>query len=310
MRLHDDVLELAGRQFGLVCRDQLRELGLRPDAIVRLARSRDWVPVTDRVARRAGAPVTVEQRVLAAVLDLGGDAALSHLPGGHWYGLQGCSLTPLHLVTTQVRRHRPDGVWIHRVRELPPTWVTVHRGVPIVRPELLAIQLFAVCRPERAEVLVDRLWSLRLLSGPSIAAVLAQLGARGRNGIAGLRSYLDERGPDYIPPATNLENRVKRILGDAGVEMRRQVNSGDGAWTGRVDFRSETLPVILEVQSETYHAALVDQIADDRRRAALEADGFVVVEAWDTDVWTRPRVVVDAVEAALLAARTRTVTRQ
>ena len=159
-------------------------------------------------------------------------------------------------------------------------------------------------------MLVDRLWSLRLLSGPSIAAVLAQLGARGRNGIAGLRSYLDERGPDYIPPATNLENRVKRILGDAGVEMRRQVNSGDGAWTGRVDFRSETLPVILEVQSETYHAALVDQIADDRRRAALEADGFVVVEAWDTDVWTRPRVVVDAVEAALLAARTRTVTRQ
>lgn len=262
------------------------------------------------MARRAGSPVTVEQKVLAAVLDLGGDAALSHLPAGHWYGLQGCSLTPLHLVTTHVRRHRPDGVRVHRVRDLPPTWVTRHRGVPIVRPELLAIQLFAVCRPERAEVLVDRLWSLQLLSGPSIAAVLAQMGARGRNGIAGLRSYLDERGPNYIPPATNLENRVKRILGDVDIEMRRQVNSGAEVWTGRVDFRHEVLPVILEVQSETYHTALVDQITDARRRAALEDDGFVVVEVWDTDVWTRPRQVIDAVEAALHTAHARSVTRQ
>ncbi len=36
---------------------------------------------------------------------------------------------------------------------------------------------------------------MRLLSGPSIAAVLSDMGERGRNGIAGLRAYLDERGP-------------------------------------------------------------------------------------------------------------------
>jgi very-short-patch-repair endonuclease len=143
---------------------------------------------------------------------------------------------------------------------------------------------------------------MRLLSGPSIASLLDDMGARGRNGIAGLRTYLDERGPGYVPPASNLESRVKQILLAAGIAVRCQVDSGGDRWTGRVDFRCDDWPVI-EVQSEAHHSALVDSLADEQRLAALRAAGFEVVELWDTLVWSDADAVVRAVRPGIRRCR-------
>jgi very-short-patch-repair endonuclease len=170
----------------------------------------------------------------------------------------------------------------------------------VVRPELCALHLFAVCRRERAERLVDGLWSARLLSGRSLGALLAQLGEMGRNGTAGLRAYLDDRPGDYVPPASGLETRVADILRSAGITVRRQVDLGtDGVWSGRVDFLVDGQPIVIEVQSERHHAALSDRRADAARRAGLEAAGFVWVEVWDHEVWGTPALVVARVRAAI-----------
>ena len=124
---------------------------------------------------------------------------------------------------------------------------------------------------------------MRLLSGPSLGAMLCDFGARGRNGIASVRRYLDDRGPGYVPAATGIESRTMQILRQVGIVVERQVDlGGEESWTGRVDFLVVGLPIIVEVQSELHHAALVDRVADDARRARLEADGFIVVELWDT----------------------------
>lgn len=189
---------------------------------------------------------------------------------------------------------------MHRVRLLPSRWTTTLEGIKIVSPELLAIQMFAACRSEeRAERLVDRLWALRLLSGRSIATCLGDLGASGRNGVGGLRRYLEPRGVEYTPPATGLEGRVAVLLAGAGIAVRPQVDSGGERWTGRVDFRHESLPLIVEVQSEMYHAALTNTDDDERRLARLRQDGFEVVEVWDDEVWTRPGEFVARVGQAL-----------
>ena len=294
---------LAERQHGALALDQAKELGMSRSARYRLGTSSDFTSVSNRVVRLIGAPRTVEQRLMVAVLDVGGDAALSHLTGAKRWGLDGCSLTPISLVTTKGGPRRTDLAETHVVRSLPPNWRCVLDGIPIVRPELLALQLFAVCRFERAETLVDRLWSRRLLSGPSIVAFLAQMGERGRNGTAGLRRYIDDRGDDYVPPASGLEGRVRRLLDDAGVEMDRQVDSGGSDWTGRVDFRAPDLPLVLEVQSEAHHEALVDKRRDDARRRQLLVDGFVVCEVTDEQVWERPWEVVAEVRLGLAEAR-------
>ena len=257
-----------------------------------------WLAVTPRVLRRVGAPETVRQRVLAEVLDVGGDAVLSHTAAASLWGLPGFSLRPT--TVARARTHAPRrGAVVHLVRDLPSRWLTTLDAIPVVRPELCVLQLCATVHRGKAERALDTAWSLRLLSGRSVAALLADMGERGRNGTALLRELLDARGFDYTPPASNLESRFQRVLADRGLpEMRRQVDSGGDSWTGRVDFRDEFLPLIVEVQSERYHTALVDRLADARRLAQLRADGFIVVEVLDTEVWERPQPMVERIRAA------------
>lgn len=301
---HDPLLELAEQQHGLLARFQLRSISTSRQALHdRLHSSSNWEQLTDHVFRRTGAPRTRAQSTLAAVLDSGEGAALSHESAARWWGSAGCSLRPFHVVRTSRSTRGSTLAVVHTVRRLPPEWVTSLEGVPIVRPELLALQLFAVCSEGRAERLVENLWSMRLLSGASLQRFLDDLGRRGRNGTAGLRRYLEPRGPNYTPAASGVESRAIQLLRESGIEMRRQVDSGGDQWTGRVDLRHPTLPLVVEVQSERYHSALVDREADLRRIQALEQDGFVVVELTDDQVWTRPQEVLAAVRRGIAAAQ-------
>lgn len=299
--MHDPRLdELSESQHALIARRQMRALGYSNSAVSRTwNRSPLWEALTPEVARRVGAPRTSGQRLLAAVLDAGGDATLEELCAMRWWGHRGCSLDPIRLVTTSSSSHRTELAVTRRVRRLEPTWTTMVEGIPTVRPELLALQLFDVCSYRRAERLTEWLWSERVLSGPSIHSFLERSGARGRNGTAGLRQYLATRPKNYVPAASSLESRAMQLFAEADLPMRRQIDSGAESWTGRVDFRHEQHPVIVEVQSERYHSALVDVVADARRLEQLRDDGFEVAELTDDDVWARPWIVAQRTGAAI-----------
>ena len=303
--MYDDIAtKLAELRHGVTSADELRRHGVSADEIRMIGQSRHWERVTPRVLRRIGSAPTEAQTVAIAVLDAGPDAFLSHLSGARWWGRTGCSLTPIHVVGRSSSTRRSQLVRYHRVRRLPTAWTTELCGIPIVRPELLALQLFGVCRFERAEQLTEGLWSDRLLSGRSLRRFINDMGRMGRNGTAGVRMYLDDRSDDYTPPASGLESRVEQILRGAGITVRRQVDVGSAdAWTGRVDFLVVGRPVVIEVQSEKHHRALVDAEADRRRRECLEAAGFIWVEVWDDEVWSRPWEVVRNVRTAMLSAR-------
>lgn len=280
-------------------------MGCSERSIRRLFDHPRWEVVTDQVLRIVGAPRTDQMQLAAAVLDTGPDAWVSHLTAANRFGLSGCALRPFTLVRLSSTTRPSTLAAVHRARWLPPHWMTELDGIPIVRPELLAMQLFAVCRFERAERLVERLWADRLLSGSSLARLLDDYGARGRNGIGGLRRYVEERGPGYTPAGSGVESRALQIFRDAGLEFRRQVESGGAMWSGRVDFRHVSLPLVIEVQSERHHSALTDRRADAARRAALVAAGFDVLELTDTLIWTDPAEVLRQVTAALGATRRR-----
>ena len=178
--------------------------------------------------------------------------------------------------------------------------VTVLDGIPIVRPERLALELFASVHPLRAARAIETAWTKGLLSGASLRATLDELAASGRNGIVALREFVEARPTDWIPPASNLEARFAAIMATAGLgTWHRQVDLGDTCWVGRVDFLHDRRPVIVEVQSERYHTALLDRAADAERKAKLEAGGFVVVEVWDTWIWHDKARVLAAVRRAL-----------
>ncbi len=300
----DEAIRIAERHHGVVSLRWLTAAGASRVAVQELRGSRHWECVTPWVLRRVGSAATDEQRLVVAVLDAGPDSVLSHTSAARLWGLTGCSLWPVHVTTTVSSRYRSPGVRRHRVRRLPAEWRTELDGIPIVRPELTALHLFATFRYERAERLVDSLWAMRLLSVRSIVRFVADMGRMGRNGTAGVRRYVDDRSETDRAPESGLESRTVQILRAAGLTVRRQVDVGTAEhWTGRVDLLVEGTTVVVEVQSRRHHTALSDVLADRARREALEAAGFTVVEVWDDEVWSRPDLVVARVRRAVAVAR-------
>jgi hypothetical protein len=236
--VNDPLSELAARQHGVISLDQADLVGLRSADVSNRIGSERWERVGRRTARITGSPPGRGQTVMTLDLEAGRGAVLSHTSAAAWWRVSGPPLLPVHV--TRMPRSRlgmPAATVLHTVRSLPTPWTTVLDGVPVARPELVALQLFAICRPERAERWVDRMWSMRLLDGRSIQRLLEDVGLRGRNGTAGLRAYLRPRGLGYVPPASGLESRVDQILRGAGISMARQVDvGGETAWTGRGDF--------------------------------------------------------------------------
>src|SRR3954454_20315738 len=280
MRLDAQIDELVARQYGSVAVWQLRNLGADSKEITRLRRSKRWRTISQRVLAQSGSADSQEQRACAAVLEAGPTGALGPPSAAAWWGLgSSYRLLPAtvmadHEVASfagEIGRMRPR-------RNIADHWITTFRGIPVVRPELCIYQLCGLFHPLRAERALDTGLSTGLVTITSMQRCLDEVRRRGRNGTVVFERLLKVRPIGFVPVATGLEARFHEIVGPG---WRRQVDSGGEMWAGRVDFRHEVHPVIVEVQSERYHAALSFRPGDEERRARLEAAGFVVVEVWD-----------------------------
>lgn len=293
--------ELMAKQHALVTTEQLADAGFDDDGVKWLIRGGRLERASPRVLRLLGAPHTEAQRVLAAVLDAGPGSALSHTSALAWWRVPGFTLRELHVSRSRDGTHRPKRLahGVHDVEALPEHHVRVLDGIPVVTPSRALFDLAGMPRtpPGRVERALDNAWSLHLVTGGTLARMLDEVGSRSRPGIATMRALLADRGDGYVPPASGLEGRVADILkGRWPTSLRRQVDKGDdGEWIGRIDFVDPELPFLLEVQSERFHASLLDTRDDAARRARLEAAGYVVVEVSDTDVWHYPEDVVERV---------------
>lgn len=311
--MHDTDIQLralAATQHGLATVGQAGQLGLGTRQINHRLSIGAIDRLSPRVLRIAGSPSTERQALLATVLQAGRRAAASHSTALALWGVRGFVQTPIHVV-----RHRDTGdstvrgATVHEVRSLPDELLRTLDGIPVVAPALALLQLagmpsIPVGKVARA---IDAAWSDRIVSYRSLRAVVDMMSKQGRRGLAVLRALVEERGPAYVPPASNLEARFGSILERAGLPpMCRQVDTADGeGWIGRVDFRDAALPVIAEIQSERFHRGLTAERADAERMARLRAAGFEVVEVTDVDVFHRPEHVVAAIDAARGRARAR-----
>jgi hypothetical protein len=295
------VNQLAVRQHGVALAHEVHALGVAREELRHLVRAGRVDRVTRRVLRVPGAPRTDLQAVLIAVLDAAPGAFACGPTAAALWEVAGFRLRPVHVVRPRgVSGRRSSLAVLHEVKRLLPHHVTVLKDVPVVRPERMVLDLCASEHPRRAARALDDAWRRRLLSGRSLRALVDETSVQGRAGLGVLRALLDERGDDYVPPASNLERRFAAIVAQAGLpEMRRQVDSGgDDRWVGRVDFRDAHLPFVVEVQSETFHSALTDKVRDEIRSCALRAAGFEVVEVTEEQVWHRSHEVVRAVREA------------
>lgn len=308
MDIDHDVRVHAERQYGLITRHQLRALGASTEAIRHRVRRGGWIRLSPQVLRLHGAPVTERQAAMAAVLDAGPGAFLSHQSAVAWWELPGFDLRPVHVSRprTGTRRTRRLGI-IHYPGRVSVNHIAVLDDMPLSTPTRAVFELAGILHPKRVERLLDTAWARQLVDWHSLHAGLVILGRRGRPGIALLRELLRERGPDYRPAESGLERRFEQILADDGQEpMERQVDvGGDDGWIGRVDHLDRQARLIVEVNSERYHEALVDARSDATRHEALSAAGFRVEIVWDVEIWHAPRDVARRIRRARAEGRRR-----
>jgi very-short-patch-repair endonuclease len=266
---------------------QLRSAGATDGQIKHLAASGQWERCTRLVLRRVGAPTRSEQRVAAAVLDAGRGSGLSHHSAAAWFDLNGFHLHPLHVTRPRDATGMPSRLSaIHEPRALPDHHLTMHRGVVATIPSRIPFDIAALGDTNGAARALDRGWARHILNHSTSQRMLDELAERGRKGITLMRELLAERGPDYRPNDTNLEDRFHDLCKVVGLVLERQRNLLDmGEWLGRVDFVSEKLMLVIEVDSAIYHDAIIDQKTDEARRAALVAAGYRVHSFTDTEIF-------------------------
>jgi hypothetical protein len=296
-----DLFELAATQHGLVAARQALEI-VTEDQMRQLLRRGVLEKARPGVLRVRGSAATPLQELAALPLAASRRAALSHGTAlAHW-GVRGFVTSPVHLV-----RHRdiddravPEAT-IHEVRFLPWTEIRSLEGIPVVSPSLALLQLsgLATVSDRKLGAAIDAAWSDRLVTHSTLTAIDRRMSRQGRRGIVRFRAAVEERGPGYTPPASNLERRFADLLERAGREpLDRQVDvSGEDGWIGRVDFKDRRRPLVVEIQSERFHRGLTAEAQDRERIARLNAAGVEVVELTDEDVWYRADHVVRVIDA-------------
>lgn len=302
MRPIESVRSLARDQLGLVTHDQLERLDVDAARRWRYVQQGVLERVGNSVYRLGGAPITDHQRALAAVFDAGGEAAASHSTAGAVWVLPGYRLAPHHVTRLQRANRAPASLAIiHEPKRLLPTHLALVGPIPVTTPSRTLFDLAGMLHPGKLERSVDDALAKRLTNVPALHAMLDELAERGRPGIRAMREVLRERPVGYRPPESHLEARTQHILREAGLPaFERQVDVGDEAgWIGRVDFLYSPRQLILMVDGDRWHSALLDRLADDAQTARLVRAGFGVIRVSEAQVWLRPRQVVDSVKHAL-----------
>jgi very-short-patch-repair endonuclease len=301
--MDDAVFDLSERQHSLVASHQLLALGLSSQTIWRMRSSEDWTPRTSKVLARRGAEDTFHGRLMAAVLDAGPAAFLSGASAAALWRLSGFGVLHLrHIDVTRPRggsRRRSELANIHEVLDLEADHTTVLDGIPVSTATRTVFELAATRAPARAERACDNAWARNLTSRRLLHRMLDDWADRGRAGTVVMRDILERRPAGYVPPASNLESRFAHLAERHCIgPFRRQVNLGGEEWIGRVDFLHARCPLVVEVLSQEFHAALFDQAADERRFELLDEAGFTVVPVWDHELWGDARAAMRRVEVA------------
>ncbi len=289
------------RQHGVVSRTQVRGLGASRDAVQSRLRSPGWEAVSSRVLRLAGTPPTFRQRCMAAALDAGRGAVVSHPAAANLWGLPGFGTEHVHVSRPRAATSRVGSLaTVHEPRFLPDHHRTLVDRIPVTTVARTVFDLAGCLHPLRTERALDNALARELVDLETMRAVAIELLEHGRTGSALMRQLLSDRGAGYVPPASGLEARFFALLVEAGVELPdRQVDVGGEAWVGRVDFLYRRARLVIEIDSDVHHTAKLDVDSDRRRDEALKAGGFRVVRITEHQVWQRPHEVVALVLAAI-----------
>jgi hypothetical protein len=289
---------VAERQHGIVTLAQLRELGVPARFHEQRLRQGRWRHVAPGVYRIAGAPVTWESELTAALGWLGPRAAVSHRAGAAIHHLDGFDPGPVELTVPRPRRS-VQGPWtVHTTSHLPPTDVWTVGPFRVTSPTRTLIDLAgADIPPKPLGAAIDDAVRQHLTSVAHLTRRFRALRSRGRAGSSVLAGLLLDSGGHSV-----LERAFLRLMRTHGIPLPscQVVHRADGRTAARVDFEWTPARVVAEVSGRFGHTSDRDRERTARRLNHLQIrEGLVVIEFTTTMVLGDPDYVVDTVRTAI-----------
>lgn len=298
------IAELARRQHGLIERRQALAAGTTDATLSRRLAEGRLERLLPTVYRVAGAPPSREQRLLAACLAAGDEAAVSHRAAACSWGLVSGHANVVEIVTPRARWPRLSGVTVHRSYDLRADHITIRNGVPITKPLRTLVDLGQVLPAPAISDALERGLISRLFGVAAADAVLDDLGRKGRTGVGVLRSILDARALGRGIPDGLLEPRMARLMRRHGLPQPafQHVVRANGRFVARVDFAYPGRRIAIEVDGHEVHGTPEAMAADLERQNRLVLEGWTVLRFTWRQVVHQPDRVATAIAAVLVTS--------
>lgn len=207
----------AGRQWGVVTWDHLREDGFDGAAVRRRVGSGALVRRHRGVYVVGHVPLSPEGEELAAVYAAGGDAVLSELSGAVRMGMLRFRGRRIDVTTGARGRRRPiDGVDLHHTRSLPDPDRTTHLGIPIATVPRILLDLAG--RPDISDRALESAAAQAERDGRLDRDAQLALARRSQGWVGGarLRAAL-HAGPDLL--LSEEEHGARELMVTAGLPV-------------------------------------------------------------------------------------------
>lgn len=256
------------RQHGLITRADAVAAGATPEMIESRRRSGRWVRVAPGVYRLAGVPVTWRQRALAACLDAGPGAVVSHRSAAVLYGVSGFRPGPIDITVPRGRSGRNALAHVHRSEVAQQA---KRHGIPLTKVNRTVADVARVVSPDLLAEAVDDVLCRRLVR-------LEQL----EGGPAKLRRILEAWNGEGALAASVAEMQLVRDLLAAGLPQPvRQYWIAEAH--ARVDLALPDYRLAIEMDSFRWHAGRRPFDADRSRGNRIVAAGWQLLRATPAD---------------------------
>jgi very-short-patch-repair endonuclease len=298
--VHQPLSEMAARQYGAFTAAQAFGCGVSRSTLHRWVREGRLVTLHPGVYAFAGSPATWERSMRAAILAAGPESVASHRSGARIWELLDDDI--IEITVPLKRCPRLERVEIHRSTDLVADHVTTWNRFPVAKPARVIVDLGAVLPPEQVEDVLDRALTRKMITIAGVEWMLDALARPGRNGTGVVGRILDERALGRERAHGQLEPRMARLLGTAGLPPARfqhRVYAPDGRFLAQVDFAYPELLLAIEVDGWESHGTPRAMGKDFVRQNGLVPYGWRALRFTWIQVVRQPEYVASTIHQTL-----------
>jgi very-short-patch-repair endonuclease len=205
---------------------------------------------------------------------------------------------------------RGDWPILHRVRDLRPADIASVAGIPVTTPARTLLDICGLVKlsgPAIVEDALDDALRRKLTSLPRLRWIADRVAGKGKPGSTLLKELLGQRAAGYVPPASELESLLARVLRDARLPApaRQHEIREFGRLLARVDLAYPDVLLAIEADGYRHHSGRTAWQNDRTRRNALTSRGWRVLHVTWEDLRLRRGQVVEDIRRTLSAPSSR-----